>query len=1216
MDPYKKTKKGGRLSGGDPSKVVIGEAAGTQGQQVQASGNQAQISSRGTTVQKGASSSYNTSSGMMNWLDAAQGASQVINGSAKLAHSIDDYKLTQMEKDVTELTSSDAWTNVESPDYIGDDKKNETLDAIYEKHGDTFMTDRGRNKWNSTVASNDMNHKEYTFEEKKAELNALEARLTAQGEDESVIAAQMETGYSELEAQYSKDPLKKAAIEQARYSKAANFSATVAQSASVAASGWEQSGGVKRIVKDMPTNMGYESFRKAALADIAEMNGGNSLGQAVWSAYDPSTGEFTGPYADMIGKNVDKQLEGHYSAAVAMQMQQEDDTAAVVSSGVWGRVATESVNSSSEFSSMRLADGIGSVIRMNQGMNTPTSPGQNIATLSSGMSQYGAQVFKANPNINQQQFNDMIDKTIDEQAEDIAAFVDAESPEQLAEILGQLKAEAKGSMRMASDTRRDNGKKQANSAVDTVQASATNNPHDAKRKLAANPVATSISSNKPFTFYTSTVNGEPMPAGELRGLADLGRRTIWSSAVMNGHGAQGIQDLTKDWAEAVEKFQDGTISEQALMTRLQDLNGGEEKSSFTFQEGARGEWSSSFKHAGDQSKQQRAALGQILPMLKFSDKGIYEPSTASSETVLRGTLKSMIRSDLATQSSVTEETSEDIFSVITTSTAVFGPQQGSAFAVNVLLDSLTDEAFSNDDLRSSGQAALHAAIRTMDPKDPESVAAVAVVLDDIMNRRWSAVESKTDSTTGQVVPSNLTPGAATIAGVLTVSNSGGTRPSSTRDNWGDSMFGTVKGVNDDDAATGFQNLTPSALDATVKAGVDAGVFSIVDGAIVPMVDLEEENAAQDAADRIQKHLIDSGTALQTEYDKDGEPVRVTTRNRERVWSMGAGGELVPGGYESRDFEGSFYDSMVTSFPSIDETASEIGPVTSTASAVGEYVSAKVRGLVQGNTLDVFEEHVRSAGVSTGRSDESVEKFMASPGNRRNLAGWSRSARELWTSGPSASMDRRVLSNQITAQLEALNSAYIDVDPEVIPDIKLFQERLKKGEMVEGGPVWERTVELAKNSGYSTTNPPMFFVQAALLSMMTGQSSVENLSPFDFVDDGAHIYRETGPGDPKSSGFSHSRFNIDNMHILGDRNPTNVDLPIMAAPSIEGGLLSDTRTMVRPLQAASYRSPEARAAESLIKEQRRAAAQKRAKEDARRKAEALQTSSSGRATRRR
>ena len=571
-DPYKKEKGPGRV-GGDPLKNVVAGASGMQGKQVQP-GKAKMSEQKAGQMTQGRNSSFNVSSGLINALDVVNGVSNVMAGVNKYMDVSDQVNQGKMEKDIAELTSSEEWTDNENPNYIDADGKNSALNGVYDKYEGVWNRDKNTAWYDNKRTGTNIQYQNMGYEREMADTNLAAAKLESKGDLEG--AAQLrQDSFDALRIKYAGDPGRLAQIESANLAAGATWATAVNESVDVMVTSWTESGKMDNFIQTMPTDINYEEWRQSGIADMVANDKGGLLGAQFYDAYDKTTGEFTGAYAEQVAAQMDQKLKPMYAKAVNQRVgiQQDEmiNNMAAIPKQITSRVmATPASDAGAR--DIVFSDGVARTIAMTEGLPKSMTPGQKYTHYLTGLEQTIGGMYRQDPTLSDDAAASMIDQAFADNGTQILAGIapgmDPDSDDGKAKLAG-LSDAAKASLKAARTAR---GGAQTREAVTEIQDSVTttNNQETLKKIINRNPLV-KLSTGESTSESIDFLDENGVPFTDQRGIAFMRRaqKTIVAGALMRGDSPQDTLAAQKAFAAKYEARRDsGDLSPDLLYGAL------------------------------------------------------------------------------------------------------------------------------------------------------------------------------------------------------------------------------------------------------------------------------------------------------------------------------------------------------------------------------------------------------------------------------------------------------------------------------------------------------------------------------------------------------------------------------------------------------------------------------------------------------------------------
>ncbi len=1190
-NPYQRDKKPGRV-GGDPLKNVVGEAAGVKGQQVQV-GKVGIESGVAPTVKMGQSSSFTTSTGLVNALDVVKGVSNVMSGVNNVMDAHDKMRASQMEKDISDLTSSEQWTNNEAEGYLSDDAKNEALQGIYKNYENSFTKNKGRAWYQGKVADTNIQYQNLGFEREMARLQLDAEKARAEGNEEAA-ATNFKSGLDLLRKKYAGDSARINQIEGQDLVAGAKWATAVQQSVELMTENWKASGGLEFAATTQSTDMGYENWRQAAIADMAVQDKGG-LGEQLFQSYNIETGEFEGPYAEQLAAKVDSVLMPVYNQAVGLEAEHQKNNhfAAMGSipratvSAVVGAGSQGSGNAESRQAGMNqvASDGIARMLAFTGSSPVPLAPWQKRQQIQQGLSDIVTGVYKVDPSFTSDQASSIIDQVIsDNETELISQLLPHDATEkEKEEFLRDMRLSAKADLKVAKQGRAADVDKQTRSAEELVTIPITNTGGQRKQVYNTELIKLAEGTEEQSDIYYRDAEGEQLRDTALLGMTRRASNLIYTAGFLRGENAEQIHATVEKYNTAVQAFLEGG-SPETLTNILKEASEG---SPYIVKHNPGGftriSWDPNLK--GNVPAQTKVALGLLTQYMAIDpDSGFYRPKEQVTAETFHKELQSLVGDSFRSQA-VTEEVVKSIDTVVQYASSIFEPTMAAHVASEVIVSSMGRDGFKLGDTDAESlQSMLTQKILT-NPTGSEGFNSVYTLIETALRGRNSIIHIEAGKALFGGEASPLSPEAGRVMGAAlgwAVSPTGDVRnplvtslPREFRQSVVEKMwFDTIgDGFDDESSETLINSTNPGDLQQVIKLAM-AGKPMLVQQAdkswtLAPKYQADPTATSKELAKRING----AGLAPVYQRDEDGNIVGVVLQTQAPAWEVDANGVMTRDGTVGVNFTGrNSAEAIAQGMEFVPGGRVESSDMKIDRLQSPMYASRRGSISAQNETKEqIFYHHLIQGGVNSGRSRENVEAWASKPSNRASIAGWTRPARNIWIE-PSRP-DRLALSNQITATIEDLNQAGAVFDSS---EAESFAALLKNknveqlSQTDEGLSMWNTVRDIAKAQGYNPENPPMWTVNLAVLAtLMPDQvDAISNMSPYDLdastgfrpseYTDG----RTTSRPDNRRGYDSNIRYSFKNFSPVGNDSTGVMSLPIFAPVTIRGASKGDPRTFVR------------------------------------------------------
>ena len=1154
-NPYKKDKGPGRL-GGNPLENVVGEAAGVQGQKVQP-GKGATMSGKTATVKVGQSSSFNTSTGLVNALDVVQGISQTMAGVDRLGNQIDDARLTEMKKKIATMQSADEWTNPEAPGYLNDEAKLKSIQDIQNEYKGGWLNDRYRAQYEGEVANNRIAAQNLDFNGDLAWAQRSREQQIAMGVPIADAQANTDRLYESILKKHGKDTARAEQIKSAQLGDAALWAQSVSASAQHTIEAWESSGGLERLNMELPPSVGYEEWEQTALASMASYSGEG--GAALWESYNQQSGKFEGPYADMLSQTLRRTLEPTYNKAVAMEVADQDlkQKTAITQSP---RIASVDWVSATdpEVGFTRVADGFAGMRAMINNGQRPMTYGQRQPILGDYLGKVSVGAFQLDATMTTDEAAEMMNAVAVTDYEGVAAFVgmDPDSEEFSKYLEDQIKV-GMSTFRAAKQQRQNEQDKAAKFQLE--KHGPTTDSTEARKRITADPfVAASKGGDSPrLSLIDANTGGKFDPSDpKAQAFGMMGTDFITQATWQKGPEARA--QMIDKWVTAYQEYINNPdlghdhlaliLSTAAEDTPWQ-VNVDQNNGGISF----------SLDNVGDPEAVSNAQIGAMLPYLALDEDGFYKP-TGQHSSIVAETMSSMVRSKAYTSDNrVSEEFLDEAVHAGAVARSIFPAASAYRVTSDAVLKAVQNELGASYEMPDDLRIMLSRAFQDGDQTR------IGQLLESAVVQRGS-IPLEYDKKTQMV--ETWGPGVSTLFGAALSIQPGTSQAQSGARNtllnpldW--SIFGgDYSGIDVDVANQRIDSVGDKVGAQRITSAAEAAKVIQYNDLTQQWMLRDPEVTTQMALD-ISNQLGLDGYAAEPIRNEDGDVVRTEIISLPSLYS----GDGLRNTKPAAPFTGDFTDAMQEGMMGLDDFNEEYSRTTIGSIAGGTW--DWMFNHREGSTGDVFYEQQVQAIHDAGESTEAAHQWLADSNNRRHLADHSAPFRGFVT-GQATKDERLAFGNQIDETITTFKKAGVPIDEEDAQAVRDVAEQIRAGTLPPDHDLWKKTQEIAKAQGFTMwdTNPPKWAAKLALMTMLfpDNDAVIQHLSPYD-LDVDSTFRADVDPANLRETQLGYdtqTRYTLDNLKFIGRtvENISGLPIPLFGPTMVEDRTKGDPRTFVR------------------------------------------------------
>ena len=1154
MRPFKKSKKTGRI-GNNPLDNVVGESAGVRGQQVQP-GKGPQMTGQTGVVKVGQSSSYNVSSGLVNALDVVQGVGQTMQGLDKVGNMIDDSRLSEMQKKIQTMRSSDEWSNPENEGYLNDEAKLSAIGGVQKEYEGGWLNDTYRAKYEESVASTKIASQTLDFNGAMAWASRSRATQLALGVDPALAQSNTDKIYEKILADHGKDAQKSEQIKSAQLGDAAMWAQSVSEGAQNTVAAWEASGGLDRLHSTLPSDVGYEEWEQTALAAMAQYGGEG--GAALWNSYNKGTGKFDSPYADMLSQTLRRTLEPVYNKSVQMQVADSDLQQRHTVAQAPKTSAVDFVSATDPtVGNARVGDGFGRMMSgVTAGMRSLTNT-QRQPLMGDFLGKTSVSAFQMDATMTTERAAEMMNSVAVDKATEIAAFVgmDVDSKEFATYLEDQVKV---GMSTFRAVKQQAANEQDRTGAFVLTQGEPSFDPQVVKENISKHLFVGAIDKGGSVNLSVlDSDSGKPFTASDpnAQAFGQMGLNFIIAASM------DKEPDVRREQLAKFAEYYAGYINSDAPdPSLLVDFLGkvaedGPWNVSLS-KDGGNISFSMTAEARADPATLTNAKVGAMLPYLQTDDDGFFTP--LGNPAVVHSTLKGAITAGAMTENGkLSPDFVDQATKMAAMSRSIFPGITADSVAADVILSGLSDVA---GEYPTGNRQNLSFALRKA-LEDGDNVK-VAEIMDGVIQGRAGTVLTRDIET---MTYKEFSPEvSAMMGGASFLSTSG-----KVQEEGGSWFFGL--GMSDSAGAERAATMNKTSAHRVMQAGLEAGVFRYdPETNQTTLMDPDADNVA--TAGAINKALNASGYQWNHETNDEGETVAVNIIDTPVIFE---GTDLKPG-RPDMNYSGDWNDVMGAAFEVEQwEQSHQAMPTQNKNIALGGMgiIEAMFPFLLAKETTGGsgrFYETTHDQIVSTGRSSLEADNLMKNPDFRRLYADNGRQARTFFTNDAGVE-ERMAFSNQIHETLTSFSEeGILDAnDPEVaerMQNVRDIASALESGTLRGNAPIWEKVTQVAKNQGYSLwrSNPPMWALKIAIMQeILPDQAEVIGMtSPFDLKTDRAFPFgvQREGLRDSQRGYDTNISFTLDNFSWLG-KEQRNIRIPIFASSMVGNKSKGDPRTLM-------------------------------------------------------
>ncbi len=274
------------------------------------------------SVMFGRSSSFKTSSGLINALDVVKGVTDISGKAVQAQNTLDKNKSTRMTQELAARKQQDDWLDMSPEDQFAATRQ------IQDKYESGWHTARGRAAYDNARTGLDFEAKKHDLEAGLAAIGRDELDARHRGQEGMEVWNTVEPRYEALLAEHGNDPLVAARIQmardQTRYAADADRQKTMANTFNVTAN----NGTIDRMALEMDPALGYDEWQKAVMSE-AIAQGGEAMELALGGEYDQDSDTWSGDYSGSLLSRIEPVLRKTYEGAVKVKTQEAQGNLAI-----------------------------------------------------------------------------------------------------------------------------------------------------------------------------------------------------------------------------------------------------------------------------------------------------------------------------------------------------------------------------------------------------------------------------------------------------------------------------------------------------------------------------------------------------------------------------------------------------------------------------------------------------------------------------------------------------------------------------------------------------------------------------------------------------------------------------------------------------------------------------------------------------------------------
>lgn len=295
-----------------------GTAAKTSSAQVQDTGQAfGYDQSQAGGITFGQSSSYKTSTGLVNALDVTQGVTKIVDQTNRALDTLDKNKTIRMQGELAALEASEGFENLSPTEQFARVRK------IQQGYKSGWVTQTGRTNWRKATSKLNFEEKSYDLEAGLAEIQLTERTRLNAGIDPTDIWEELDPMYAALRTRHGgQSSIIDNRIDMAMNTTRATTDALRFKTIKNLVDGIHADNGFEELTFGLDSDMPYEAWRDAAL-DLVHAKGGSEFQKMMGGEWDEDTNQFDGPWSGRTELEIDAIMQPLYNERLAQRVASE-----------------------------------------------------------------------------------------------------------------------------------------------------------------------------------------------------------------------------------------------------------------------------------------------------------------------------------------------------------------------------------------------------------------------------------------------------------------------------------------------------------------------------------------------------------------------------------------------------------------------------------------------------------------------------------------------------------------------------------------------------------------------------------------------------------------------------------------------------------------------------------------------------------------------------
>ena len=1116
--------------------------------------------SKGTTVNVGVSNTrYGVSSGLINALDVVQGISGTMQGAVKVRDSHDNWRLSQYETDLAKTKEQPDWEAKPAEEKLA------AVREVQEKYKNKFLSQRARANMSLRQTDTEVELYEVEFQNKLSRIKREEARLAASGDlNDNEAFTEINNRYEALKKEYAGQETRLLAISMAQDQEAAEWAVDINSSANVAINKLMASGALETLFQELPTNVGYDTFRKRLLGDLAKQNKDNALGQALFASYDEASDEFTGPYAGILEDNLNEILHPQFDKAVQYQVKAYEGRLLMQMRDAQTITAARSYNQDPDKVAADLKEGLETTFRLSKGFTVAPTFEERAGMVENFAGGVFASWLQRNPSGNVQEMSNNLQKAILDNSDEIFAHMDISDPDEQDAFITGILSRIDLMVKDQNDARVEQQTKAFTTEASKVlekqtaaMAAGIATREGTVEAINKSPYFQLLDVGAPVQFYSAPINYDGGDVDtqasvinhnqlQQQHMLQMGSEAIATALAGNGASAEQIQKAVKGWGELVQRTYasnpnapGSAVNPSNLSALPAFLSAQVDDSVLQVQFDPRkpGEFSIVRNDANMSGLAlNQAKFGALFRFMNYNpETKKYDPAdgykTLPIFTVLGNQATTILRDFNSNKDfALPTEAREEIVGMVS-GMAAFLPDHTVRFAVrDALLAGVRGDSGQTNGLSEQQiTAAVDAVTKNPTPENYDSLFGVLETLKAKQYGMFTGFGISPMSSREADVP--------TFFGAVFSTNPNAPvptwKPEFDSINWGWGLYG---GLDDDDALTFGQLISSDEYTVQVLSALGretmgpdgkpilefnaAGELTLSGTLQYSGMGSTADEARKKAAYDLNKALVQSGLQWVEDIDENGNYSNLRLKPRPKSVAFDENG------------------MAVEKSPIVFDTAGE------TESFFKMHIDSESNDWIAKSVI----RGVSRLGREGGNIDP--EKAIRNQGWREAfISNWAVSGRSLFTNPEESRQNRFVLANQIedTYSSYVEPSSWWDGIPDNVDEVLDFAQKLRSGNPIETNTIWITAQDWCTDNRLDPENPPLFAINLAIMAELTDTPAWLNVAPTDLIPQ--HV---SPVGFDMDRGYTPRMFNLENFQELEASMGTRVGpLPLFAPHNVQG-----------------------------------------------------------------